>query len=293
MRRTNFHLIDRRFLQLSLVRLRMPRLHAGVRRMFASRSRKGGMSFRLPVAAPLGDIGADPLRAVSEIARRYASGRARISIGQNLILRWVPEEALPHVFHALRKLGMALAESDQITDITRCPGADTCQLALTHSRALASALQDALQDRYRGIPEVTKLSIKISGCMNSCGQHHIADVGLFGSTIESAGKVLPVYTLMLGGRTTEGRATFGKIVGKIPARMAPDAVRAVLDFYAESRQFDEEFFEFLDRVGTSGFRQLLAPFTDVSDYGRRHDLQFDLGEVHTFKAEIGVGECAS
>ena len=245
------------------------------------------------VAVPLGDIAPNPLRALAEIARRYAGGRLRISIAQNLILRWVSEEALPHVFAELRKLGLAQIESGQIHDITRCPGADTCQLALTHSRALAAALQDGLRDRYRSIPEIMKLSIKISGCMNACGQHHIADIGLFGATLDAGGRALPVYTLLLGGGTTEGRATFGKIAGKIPAGRAPDAVRAVLDCYAENRFDREDFPLFLDRFGIARFRELLAPFTDVSDYHRRPELQYDLGEMETYKAEVGVGECAS
>jgi sulfite reductase beta subunit-like hemoprotein len=245
------------------------------------------------LAVPLGDIAPAPLRSVAQIARRYCAGRLRISIDQNLILRWVSEEALPHVFAELRKLGLAQVESGQITDITRCPGADTCQLALTHSRALAVALQDSLRDRYRALPEIMKLSIKISGCMNSCGQHHIADIGLFGASLDADGKAVPVYTLLLGGGTSEGRATFGKIVGKVPARLAPEAVRTVLDCYAENRFAGEDFPLFLDRFGISRFRELLGPFMDASALQGHPELHYDLGEVEEYKAEIGVGECAS
>jgi sulfite reductase beta subunit-like hemoprotein len=245
------------------------------------------------VAVPLGDVAPDSLRGIARLARRYAGGRVRISISQNLILRWVAEEALPHVFADLRKLGLIGTASGQITDITRCPGADTCQLALTHSRALAVALQGELRGRYESLPEIEKLSIKISGCMNSCGQHHIADVGLFGSTIDAAGNALPAYTVLLGGGTTEGRAVFGKIVTKVPARIAPKAVRAVVDFYAANRNSEEEFSLFVERIGIARFRVLLEQVVDSLDHTLRDTLQYDLGEAESFKAEIGVGECAS
>ena len=244
------------------------------------------------VAIPLGDITPASLRALAQIARRYADGRIRISIGQNFILRWVAAHELPHLFAALKNLGLVETEG-QISDITRCPGADTCQLALTHSRGLAAALRDSIADRYADIPEVLKLSIKISGCMNSCGQHHIADVGLFGASLEVDGKTMPVYSILLGGQTVEGKATFGKFAAKVPARLTPDAVRSVLDFYVSARRPDEEFRELLQRVGIGRFRSLLQRYTQVSSYVGREDLQYDLGETEQFKAEIGVGECAS
>jgi len=257
-----------------------------------TRQKQEGWSV-VSVAVPLGDIQPGALRALAAIARRYAGGRVRISIGQNFILRWVPDQVLPHVFADLRQAGLAKGEAGRITDITRCPGADTCQLALTHSRALASALHEAVRDRYQSIPEVMKLSIKISGCMNSCGQHHIADLGLFGSTVEAGGKTLPTYTLLLGGSTKEGVATFGQFTAKVPARVAPEAVCTVLDDYLYNREGEEEFQAFVKRSGIVRFRQLLEEFTDFSRYEHREDLRYDLGQSDTFKAEIGVGECAS
>src|SRR5262245_9536128 len=244
------------------------------------------------VAVPLGDITPASLRALAQVARRYADGRIRISIGQNFILRWVAAHELPHLFAALKNLGLVETEG-QISDITRCPGADTCQLALTHSRGLAAALRESLADRYAAIPEVQELSIKISGCMNSCGQHHIADIGLFGASLETDGRTFPVYTLLLGGRTIEGQAIFGKFAAKIPARLAPDAVRTVLDFYVQARQVGESFRDFVARVGISRFRRLLETFTDFGRYAHREDLQYDLGETELYKAEVGAGECAS
>jgi sulfite reductase beta subunit-like hemoprotein len=245
------------------------------------------------VGVPLGDIRPATLRSLAAVARRHADGRIRISIGQNFILRWVASEALPRVFAELRSIGLIETAVGQINDITRCPGADTCQIALTHSRALAVALHEELRGRYASIPEVLKMSIKISGCMNSCGQHHIADVGLFGSTVESNGKVLPVYSMMLGGGTVEGKATFGQFVAKVPARIAPDAVRTVIDYYVDNREDAEEFQKFFRRVGAARFRTILEEFTDLSVIERRHDLQYDLGETEVFNAEVGVGECAS
>src|SRR5262249_33519754 len=245
------------------------------------------------IGAPLGDVEPAKLRAIAEIARHYSGGGLRISIGQNFILRWVPSEALPRVFSDLRKLGLIETAVGQITDITRCPGADTCQLALTHSRALAVALQETIRNHYASVPEVSRVSIKMSGCMNSCGQHHIADIGLFGSTVESGGRVLPVYSMRLGGGTTDGQPTFGKLAAEIPARIAPEAVRHVLDYYLERRNPTEDFGQFFERIGIGRFRRLLEDFTNFEQYKNNEALQYDIGEMEAFTAEVGVGECAS
>jgi sulfite reductase beta subunit-like hemoprotein len=246
----------------------------------------------ITVRCPLGDIDPKGLRKLARIARRYCGGRLRLAIAQNILLRWVPEAALPWIFSELQGAGLAHSDADRIADITRCPGADTCQIALTHSRGLASALGDVFKKEFSGIAEIQDISIKISGCMNSCGQHHIADIGLHGATETSDEHELPVYVMMVGGRTREGRAEFGKIAGKIPSRSVPGAVRSVLQFYVSERSERENFRTFLDRVGTPAIKKVIGPFTQMPSYEFQRDLFYDLGAEEQFKAAVGVGECA-
>lgn len=246
------------------------------------------------IRCPLGDIGAAEMRVVADIARRYCGGRLRTLITQNLLLRWVPEGALPWVYMELVRAGLARAGAHRIADITRCPGADTCQIAITHSRGLAAALGNLLSNGFGQIPEIQDISIKISGCFNSCGQHHIADIGFYGATEEVSGHALPKYVMLLGGRTAEGMASFGKAVIQIPARRVPEAVEKLLRYYLSERQPEEPFRSFIDRVGIAPIRELLAEFKRVPLYEQAPDLYRDLGaEDEGFKLELGTGECAS
>src|SRR5262249_62170766 len=139
-------------------------------------------------------------------------------------LRGVRDGAMQWVFRDLSERVLAHAGADRIYDITRCPGADSCQLALTHSRGLAEAVTDLLEDRFSDVPEVHDISIKISGCMNSCGQHHIGDIGFYGASSEVESKPIPQYVMLIGGRTAEGFAEFGKPVARMPARRAARAL---------------------------------------------------------------------
>lgn len=246
------------------------------------------------IRCPLGDLSVTNLRQVASIARRYAGGRIRTTISQNILLRWVAEPLLPWVYQELELAGLAFSEADRIADITRCPGADTCQLAITHSRGLTEALGPLFTNGYAEEPAFQNISIKISGCMNSCGQHHIADIGFYGVAIQIGGHQVPSYTMLLGGRTREGEARFGKAVGKVPARLVPEAARKLLDHYRDQRQPDESFAEFVDRTDVNVIRRLLQEFTKVPDYSVAPELYQDLGtEQAEFKLEVGVGECAS
>jgi len=246
------------------------------------------------VRCPLGDLSVDQLRRVAAIGRRYADGRIRTTISQNLLLRWVAEPLLPWVYQELEFAGLAVSEAHRVADITRCPGADTCQLAITHSRGLAEALGQVFTNGYGSAPEFQNISVKISGCMNSCGQHHLADIGFYGVAMEIDGHQVPSYTMLLGGRTKEGQARFGKPVGKVPARLVPDAVRKLLDYYRENRQPDESFAEFVDRADWNLIRRLIDGFTKVPALSLTPDLYHDLGtEEAEFKVEVGLGECAS
>lgn len=246
------------------------------------------------VRCPMGDITSEEMRAVARIARRWCDGRIRTTITQNLALRWVPEAALQYIYEELAEAGLALADAHRLLDVTRCPGADTCQLALTHSRGLAEAITEVISTRFSSVPECLDISIKISGCMNSCGQHHIADIGFYGASTEVGGNPLPQYVLLLGGRTQEGLAEFGKPVARMPARRAPEALERVLELYTEDRESNESFRQFLERVGTRYFRDALSALSFTEPLEVDPALYRDLGaESKVFTGEIGAGECAS
>jgi sulfite reductase beta subunit-like hemoprotein len=244
------------------------------------------------VRAPLGDLGVEDLRQVARIARNFCGGRVQVSISQNLLLRWVRGPLARQVYDELDRAGLARSGAHQLADITRCPGADTCQIAITHSRGLAEVLAPLVEDGLGEFPELQQLSIKISGCMNSCGQHHIADIGFYGASTNVQGHELPKYVLMLGGRTREGLAEFAVPIAQIPARLVPLATRELLIFYRENKGEAELFRDFVDRVGKHRFRALLANFQCVTSYEDSRELFRDLGTEEEFEVAAGVGECA-
>lgn len=244
------------------------------------------------VRAPLGDLTVEELRCVACLARQFCGGRLQTTITQNVMLRWVPDHAIRAMYEALSAGGLAHTGAHQLADITRCPGADTCQIAITHSRGLAEALAPLIENDLGEFPELQQLSIKISGCMNSCGQHHIADIGFYGASEEVKGHELPKYVVMLGGRTREGLAEFALPIAQIPARRVPEATREILLYYRARKQENELFRDFVDRTGKGAFRQLLAKYQDVTSYEAAPELFRDLGVDEEFAVSLGVGECA-
>ena len=257
------------------------------------KQRQGGYSM-VVVRCPLGDLTSGELRAVAAVARRWCGGRIRTAISQNLVLRWVADEALPWVYRDLAEAGLAHIDAHNLADITRCPGADTCQLALTHSRGLAEALGEVIGNDFSTIPQVQNLSMKISGCMNSCGQHHIADIGFYGASTEGEGVALPQYIVMIGGRTEEGKAHFAKPVARVPARRAPEAARRLLNLYQSEGAKEESFSGFISRVSVKRVRDVLDDLTLIPTIEEQPEIYRDLGaETEIFTGEVGVGECAS
>ncbi len=244
------------------------------------------------VRAPLGDLSVEDLRHTARIARRHCGGRVQVAIAQNLLLRWVPDARVRRVYEELDSAGLTQPGAHQLADVTRCPGADTCQIAITHSRGLAEALAPLLENGLGEFPELQHLSIKISGCMNSCGQHHIADIGFYGASENLNGHELPKYVVMLGGRTREGLAEFAVPIAQIPARLVPVATEEILLFYRKNKREGELFRDFVDRQGKAAFRSLLAKYQKVSSYADSPELFRDLGAEEEFQVALGVGECA-
>jgi sulfite reductase beta subunit-like hemoprotein len=232
------------------------------------------------------------MHALAAIARRYNGGRLRTAITQNLVMQWVPEKALPLVYAELLKAGLAEPNAERVADITRCPGADTCQIAITHSKGLAAALTPLFTNGLATAEELQDINIKISGCFNSCGQHYIADIGFYGSSKTVDGRDVPHYVMLLGGYTKEGVAKFGKPTIQMPAKRVPEAVNKLLKFYREKRQTSEIFRDFIERYGHNKIKDLLQEFTTIPVGDPK--LYEDLGaEGVAFKMELGKGECAA
>ncbi|MBI4322644.1 MAG: nitrite/sulfite reductase [Candidatus Omnitrophica bacterium] len=243
------------------------------------------------VRVPMGDVSALQFRRTASIVRRFSAG-ARFTNEQNVLLRSVPADALPWVYEELMPLGLADAGAGRMVDITRCPGADSCLSAVTHPRALALALERLFHDGLSPWADA-KLSIKISGCPNSCGHHHIADLGCFGVAVKVGQRHLPCYQLLVGGRTAEGEAAFGKRLLRVPAQRAPEAIKRLMTVYQEQKQLEEPFTVFVDRVGLATLEQALADVGDLTAAASRPELFVDLGQTEPFVLEAGKGECAA
>ena len=244
----------------------------------------------------LGDITVAQMRGVAAVARRWSGGLLRTMITQNLIIPWIPKEALPAVYQELNKWGLGLSDAGRLADVTRCPGADTCQIAITHSRGLATVFTGIFNNGGRPFLDdeaLKNLSIKISGCPNSCGQHHIADIGFHGAASELNGHMVPHYRVMVGGRTAEGVAQFGQNLGMVPASRISEAGRRLLELYRDERQNGEMFRAWVERVGVERLKKEMDPFRTLPPFSEKPEMYEDLGSAGEFKVEVGKGECAA
>ena len=244
---------------------------------------------------PLGDIQAEQFYQLADLTRKYGASRARLTHQQNLAIRWVPENALYEVWQQLSEIGFGDAGALEITDVVSCPGTDSCKLGITSSMGLARAISDATQviDKEED-PLVRQMHIKMSGCPNGCGQHHVADIGFHGAAAKGPGGQVPAYEMFLGGGFENGDTRIGlRVKTKVPAKSMPNALRKVLDFYKAERGEDEIFRDFAARVGPESFEPLLAEFKDIPELNRESlDLYIDWDKTAKYILERGEGECA-
>ncbi len=249
--------------------------------------------FNVQIKLLLGDQTSEQARAISKIASNYAGGVVVITVNQNQMIPWVKEDAMGAVFAELKKIGLHKAGTEEIRDITCCPGSETCNLGITASRGLAAELSTQMENGFPLSAELDHLTIKASGCPNSCGQHHIASIGLHGGAKKVNGVLSPHYEIFLGGRLNDESATFGLPVIKIPAKNTPSAVRMLVEHYKEKKNSEETFEEFFDRNGKKYFRDLLTPFKDLADIESAPQSYLDYGSDKKFSLEDrGQGECA-
>ena len=245
------------------------------------------------VRLPLGDITAGQMRAIADIADAYADGTVRMTSTQNLVLRWVPSRDVVAVYEHLAAADLAAPDAETLADVVSCPGAETCRLAVTQSRGLGRLLAEHLSARPDLVDAVPGADIKISGCPNGCGQHHIAAIGFQGSVKKIGGRALPQYFVLIGGRTHETGADFGRVVAKIPVRRIPDAVERLLALYRSARDSDESLAAFFNRLPTSDAQQALRDLEVVSA-DQLSDYDFvDLEEDTEFAPEVLDGECSA
>ncbi len=252
--------------------------------------RQPGYAF-VNVTLPLGDITADQARALAGISRKYVKETIRTTVEQNLILRWVSMSDLPALYRDLKDIGLGDPGAETIADITACPGTDSCKLGIASSRGLAAELRNYLKDNPVK-DEVKDLRIKISGCPNSCGQHHIANIGFFGSSRRIQGHIAPYYQVMLGGKAVENAGSYGLASGKIPGKHIPKFITHLTDKYLDERHEGESFNDFIERLGKAEIKEILSTYDVIPDYEEDPSYYVDIGDTKEFKLQHGIGECA-
>jgi sulfite reductase beta subunit-like hemoprotein len=241
--------------------------------------------------AALGDITAAQFRSLASIQRELGAD-VRLSNRQNVVFRNLTDAQLPTLYARLVEIEMARPVAELARDVVACPGADTCNIAVTQSRGLAKAIGDRLEEE--GLAEVGGIRINISGCTNSCGQHHAADIGLFGAERRANGRSLPGYQLLLGGYVGEESIVFGQKALRLPAKAAPEAVANVVSQFAGGRKAGETFSEWLFRSGGAGaVADTLRHFDVVPTPEDAPEYYVDFDETGPYVAEVAESECAT
>ncbi len=245
------------------------------------------------VRLPLGDVTAQQLRALSFVARQFADGWIRTTNQQNFIFRWVSNASLPPVYRLLKGVGLGEPSADRLADVTACPGADTCQLGITSSRGLAEAIGEIFRNGQAHLADEAGIRIKISGCPNSCGHHHIAGIGFSGGSKEFHGQQVPTYQVYLGACLNLDGTRYARPALKVPAKNAPALVARLLDLYRAERVEGEKFEAFVERAGLRQIREAVKDLTDLPSEAEAPNAYFDWGGTERFRVETGPGECAS
>lgn len=241
----------------------------------------------------LGDLTSAQFRALARICETFTDGTLRTTNDQDVVLPWIPEAALPALHRALTDAELARPDARTLHDVTSCPGADSCNLAYTGSRDLGRELVQVLE-RARDRTSVRAAlngDIKISGCPNSCGQHHVAAIGFHGGIRRVGERVLPLYELHLGGQIGPEGARFGRRLGKVPARLAGEALLRLVDLYEAHREAGERVADFFWRVDERLVFERIEPLNDVAVDAPEEMFQ-DLGTERIFGVHLGAGECA-
>ncbi|HWT77540.1 MAG TPA: nitrite/sulfite reductase, partial [Candidatus Methylomirabilis sp.] len=241
----------------------------------------------------LGDVTGQQLRVLSFVARQFGDGWVRTTNQQNFLFRWIPNSRLAAVYRLLKGTSLADPSADRLADITACPGADTCQLGITSSRGLALAIGEIFRNGHAHLADEAGFRIKISGCPNSCGHHHIAGIGFSGGSREFDKRQVPTYQVFLGASLDFGATKYARPTVKVPAKNAPALVGRLLDLWQAERLEGEKFEIFVERVGLPRIREAVKDLTDLPPQAQAPEKYLDWGGTEQFKVQTGVGECAS
>jgi sulfite reductase beta subunit-like hemoprotein len=241
-----------------------------------------------------GDLTPEQLRGLAAVMRTYAGGYARTTVQQNLVLRWVREECVYDVWKALSELGLGDSGSREIDDVVSCPGTDSCKLGITSSMGLNEAVQERIEAMQITDPLTRKLNVKISGCPNGCGQHHIAGIGFTGASIKVGEHTIPAYIPLIGGISEGGEVKFGtRLKLRLPAKRVPDAIERWIGQYESNRNEGEEWNVYVERVGTGELEALVKDLSLPVDFGLETMNEFiDWNRNVPFQVIRGEGECA-
>ncbi len=245
------------------------------------------------VATLLGDLTSAQMRLLGDLASSYGDGTVRVTVDQNLVFRWVKNGDVEPFYRSLAAAGLSRPGAGTLSDVTSCPGAESCKLAVTQSRGLGRVFADHLLERQDLVALAPGLDIKISGCPNGCGQHHIAGLGFQGSMKKVGGQPAPHYMVMVGGGVGDGSTTFGRLAAKIPARRAVDALERLLQLYQEQRTADESAVGFFRRVELPVVKAALADLEQLAPEQASAQDFIDLAEVSPFNPEVMEGECSA
>jgi sulfite reductase beta subunit-like hemoprotein len=245
------------------------------------------------VKIPRGDLTPEQLRGLAAIMRDFTGGYARTTVQQNLVLRWVRDEAVYDVWLRLQELGLGGAGAREINDVVSCPGTDSCKLGITSSMGLNAAIEERIQQMGITDPLTRRIHIKMSGCPNGCGQHHIGSIGFYGASIKVGEHTIPAYVAHIGGEYEGGVAMGERLKVRLPAKRVPDAVERWVRHYEANRQDGEAFNAFYARVGRESFEEVvrdLAMPIEFSLENMNHFIDWSRGEP--YEVIRGEGECA-
>jgi sulfite reductase beta subunit-like hemoprotein len=255
--------------------------------------RQDGFS-TVEVKVTRGDLTPEQFRGLAQIMREYTGGYARTSVHQNLILRWVRDESVYEVWRRLDELGLGDAGADEITDVVSCPGTDSCKLGITSSMGLNEAIHERLVQMEIDDELARRIHVKMSGCPNGCGQHHIANIGFYGASIKVGEHTIPAYIAHIGGAYEGGDVRYGqRLKARLPAKRVPDAVERWVRYYESERTEGEEFNAFADRVGAQEFEARVKDLAMPIEFNLQNMSYFiDWTKSGPFEVIRGEGECA-
>jgi sulfite reductase beta subunit-like hemoprotein len=241
-----------------------------------------------------GDLKPEQFRGLAAIMREYCGGRARTTVQQNIVLRWVRDESLYEVWQRLKAIGLGDAGAHSVTDVVSCPGTDSCKLGITSSMGLNAAISQRVASMNIDDPLTRKIHIKMSGCPNSCGQHHIANIGFHGAAMKVGDQQLPAYHVFVGGAYDDGAMRLAtQLKVRLPAKRAPEATERMIRLYERERQQGETFNAYFGRVGARPFEDAIQDLTLPGDFTDDNRSMFiDWSKLELYVLERGEGECA-